>query len=288
MLPPQNLRTRLESLTTFPPMPELARRIIDLGPTPEVGELVAIVELDPGLSAQMMRQAASPFYGYRGKVESVRDAITRVLGIDRALHLAFGIAAGHGMLSPAEGPLGRKVIWVHAVYSAALMQSLASIVALGIEASPGLCYLSGLLHNVGFLLLGHLFPDDLDTLNKLVASEPGTPVINLERRLFQSDHAEIGTWLMRKWNMPREVITAVCCHHDPGYRGDHAPYANLALISDRVLQRLDLGDAGSQDLPVDMLAYLGLSEDDVMGALQVLLEVRSDLDSLARHLAAAA
>ena len=288
MLPPQNLQTRLESLTTFPPMPEIARRIIELGPTPDVGELVAIVNLDPGLSAQMMRQAASPFYGYRGKVESVRDAVTRVLGIDRALRLAFGIAAGRGLLSPPEGPLGRKVIWVHAVYSAALMQSLAGSIALGIEASPGLCYLSGLLHNVGFLVLGHLFPEDLNALNKLVTSEPGMPVIELERRLFQSDHAEIGSWLMRKWNMPAEVITAVCCHHDSGYSGEHAPYANLALISDRVLQRLDLGDAGSEDLPVGMLTDLGLDEDDVTGALQDLLEVRSDLDSLARYLAAAA
>lgn len=288
MSTPRNLQTQLESLTTVPPMPELARRILDLGAAPDAGELIAVVELDPGLSAQMMRQAASPFYGYRGKVDSVRDAITRVLGVDRALHLAFGVAAGRGLRCPSEGALGRKVIWVQAVYSAALMQSLASSVLHGTEASPGLSYLGGLLHNIGFLLLGHLYPADLQALNRAVAAEPGTSIMELERRLYQFDHAELGMWLMRKWNMPPEVIVAVHRHHEPDYRGEHAVYANLALLCDRVLQRLDLGDAGSEELPGDVLAALGLDEDDVTGALQNLLEVRSDLDSLANHMAAAA
>jgi len=113
-------------------------------------------------------------------------------------------------------------------------------------------------------------------------------VIDLEQRLFMTDHTEIGMWLMRKWNMPDEVITTVHKHHDGEYRGQFAVYANLALLADRLLQRLDMGDAGSEELPAAMPGALGLQEEDAMGALQNLLEARSDLDSLASHLATAA
>jgi len=281
----RNIRSELEKLTSIPVMPELAQRIMALGPHPEVRKLVAIVELDPGLAGQMVRQATSPFYAYRGRVNSVSDAVTRVLGVEPALRLAFGVIAGKAMRSPADGPVGRKAVWLQAAYSAALMQSIAESLPKSNRALPGMCYLGGLMHNIGLLLLGHLFPSDLHALNKAVIENPSTPLINLEQRLFMTDHTEVGAWLMQKWNMPGEVITAVQRHHDETYRGENALYANLALLADRLLQRLGQGGADSEELPAGLLADLGLQEADLMDAVQRLLESRSDLDSLAAHMA---
>ena len=56
----RNIRSEIEKLTSIPAMPELAQRIVALGPHPEARQLVAIVELDPGLAGQMVRQATSP------------------------------------------------------------------------------------------------------------------------------------------------------------------------------------------------------------------------------------
>jgi len=284
----KNIRLELDKLTSFPAMPEMASRILSLGSHPEVSELVEIVELDPGLAAQILRQATSPFFGYRGKVNSLRDAITRVLGMDRAMNLALGIAAGKALQCPVDGPVGRKAIWVHAAYSAALMQSLAECLPREKGVSPGMCYLGGLMHNIGLLVLGHLFPSELYSLTKAILASPRDAVIDLEQRLFMTNHTEIGMWLMNKWRMPGEVITVVSKHHDAEYQGDHAIYANLALLADRLLQRLEIGDAGSEELPVALLDSFGLEEDAAAGALQSVLESRSDLDSLASHLAAAA
>ncbi len=280
----RNIRIELEKLTSIPAMPELAQRIMALGPHPDVRKLVTIVELDPGLAGQMVRQATSPFFGYRGRVNSVSDAITRVLGMEPAMRLAFGVIAGKAMRSPADGPVGRKAVWLQAAYSAALMQSIAENLPQSNRALPGMCYLGGLMHNIGLLLLGHLFPTDLHALNKAVLDNPSTPLIDLEQRLFMTDHTEVGAWLMQKWNMPEEVIVAVQRHHDDAYRGENAIYANLALLADRLLQRLGQGGADSEELPAELLADLGLQEADLMDAVQRLLESRSDLDSLAVHM----
>lgn len=283
---PKDIRAEIEKLSAIPAMPELAQRLVALGPYPDVAKLIAIVELDPGLAGQMVRQASSPFFGYRGTVKSVADAVTRVLGVEPAVHLALGVIAGKAMRSPADGPMGRKAVWLHAAYSAALMQSLAEHLPKSIHVLPGMCYLGGLMHDIGLLLLGHLFPSDLHALNKAVIENPGVPPVDIERRLFMTDHTEIGTWLMQKWDMPEEVVTVVGRHHDETYRGDNAVYANLALLADRLLQRLGMGDAGSEQLPTGLLEDLGLEEADSMDAVQRLLESRSDLDSLASQMGA--
>lgn len=283
----RDIRSEIEKLTSIPAMPELAQRIVALGPHPEVCKLVAIVELDPGLAGQMVRQATSPFFGYRGKVNSVGDAITRVLGLEPAMNLAFGVIAGKAMRSPSDGSVGRKAVWLHGAYSAALMQSMAEGLPKSIRVLPGMCYLGGLMHNIGLLLLGHLFPADLHALNKATLENPEIPLIDLEQRLFMIDHTEIGAWLMQKWNMPQEVIITVQKHHDENYRGEYTIYANLALLADRLLKRLGKGDADSEELPSALLADLGLEEVDLMDSVQRLLEARSDLDSLASHMGAA-
>jgi len=283
----RDIRSEIEKLTSIPAMPELAQRIIALGPHPEVRSLVAIVELDPGLAGQMIRQATSPFFGYRGRVRSVSDAITRVLGLEPAMNLAFGVIAGKAMRSPSDGPVGRRAVWLHGAYSAALMQSLAEGLPKSTPVLPGMCYLGGLMHNIGLLSLGHLFPSALHALNKAMLDNPATPLIDLEQSLFMTNHTEIGAWLMQKWDMPQEVITTVQKHHDENYRGEYAIYANLALLADRLLKRLDKGDADSEELPSTLLADLGFDETDLMDSVQRLLEARSDLDSLASHMGAA-
>lgn len=282
-----DLRAQIEGMTGFPAMPEMARRILALGRQPDAQALAAIVELDPGIAGQLMRYASSPFFAYRGKLHSIRDAIARVLGVQPALDIALGAAAGKTFKGPVEGPLGRNAVWLHAVYSAALMQALAEQARPHDGAlSAGLAYLGGLVHNFGFLLLGHLYPDDIHALNHALQTDPEAKVIATERRLFWTDHTQYGAWLLRKWGLPPEVVTMVHHHHNEAYHGPYADYVRLALVSDRLIQRLEIGDAGQLELPPTLVEPLGMDEEGLLAVFQRLLDARADLDQLAEDLAA--
>lgn len=284
-----NLRADIERMTEFPVMPELAQRIMALRTEPSARELAAVVELDPGIAGQLVRYATSPFFAYGGKVNSIRDAISRVLGVERAMDIALGAAAGKPFKGPTEGRLGRNAVWLHAVYSAALMQALAeSAVPAAGKLAPGVAYLCGLIHNIGFLLLGHLYPADIATLNQALSTSPNTEVPAIERQLFWTDHTQFGAWLMSQWRMPAEVVTVVRYHHDETYRGPYADYVSLALIADRLIQRLEIGDARETELTPALLKTVGMSEDTVLAVFQRLLDGRADLDQLAESLAGAA
>ncbi len=290
------IRRRIEQVYQLPPMPDMARRILQLRSNPDasVADLAAIIELDPSLAAQVVRYAASPFYAYRGKINSIQDAITRVLGFDLVMNMALGLATGRSFHNPIDGPLGLHAFWRHSVYTAALVQTLAKRIPPQTRPQPGMVYLAGLLHNFGFLLLGHLFPPEFKLLNKLVAAHPESPVTALEKcvlgmgqaqNMLEMGHAQIGAWLMYSWHMPDEIIVTLREHHNPDYNGEHAILAHLVMIADHVLKGLEIGDAPDADIPLRSLEIVGLSEDTIRELAEQLFENCSSLDMMARQLA---
>ena len=91
---PLRISQRLEETLDLPPLPEVARRIIALRMIPDADgtELADILELDPGMSAQILSWARSPYYSSRGDVKTVEDAVNRVLGFDLVMNLSLGLA----------------------------------------------------------------------------------------------------------------------------------------------------------------------------------------------------
>ncbi len=282
------IKDRVLGLTEIPAMPRIAQEVLQLAGNPYANatDLSAIIEQDPGLSAQLLRYARSPFYGYRGEIQSVADAISRVLGFDMVMDMALGISMGKAFKNPADGPLGLNAFWRHATYSAALMQKLGNAVTTLHRPRPGMAYLAGLLHNMGILLLGHLFRKEFNMLSKALKDNPETELIELELQVLGVTHTELGVWLMEAWNLPSELIIAVREHHNPDYRDTHAVYPNLILIANRLLSPLAMGDEISDALPEHILQELGLSNDSVIEIFDMIIENREGLDYMALQMAA--
>lgn len=274
LTPGAEVKDRVERVYELPMMPDHARQILELRSDPEASsaDLARVVGLDPSLAAQVMRYARSPLFGYSGNINTLQEAISRVLGFDMVLNLALGLAALKPFRNPPDGPLGLHAFWRHATCSAALAQRLGRSMAAAWAPQPGLLYLAGLLHNFGFLVFGHLFQPEFYLLNKMVAANPRVPVTTLERQVLCMGqardvlclgHAEVGAWLMKTWRMPDEVVVAAREHHNPDYEGVHANYANLVLVVDRVLRSRDIGDGDHGDLPPAVLERLGLAPEAV-------------------------
>lgn len=278
----------LADVSKLPAMPGIAQQLLQLSVNPyaNASDLGAVVEQDPSLTAQLIRYANSPLYNYRGDVDSVRDAIARVLGFDMVLDMTLGIAVGRALRMPRKGPLGLDAFWQHSLYCAALVQRLAGSLAADRRPRPGMAYLAGLLHNFGFLVLGHLFPQQYALLRDAWEREPQASLPDLESRVLGVSHQQIGVWLMENWGMAEEVLTAIREHHSESYRGRHAIYPNLVLIANRLLKTLSLGDEPGTDLPADLLWALGLSEDEVRYVFDSVLENREGLDFMALQMAA--
>lgn len=278
------LRERIRHIRELPAMPEISHRILQLriNPRARASDLAVLVEADPSLAAQVIRRATSSLYGYRGRIDSVRDAIVRVLGFDQVMRLAMGIAIHKSFRVPQGGQQGLHVLWRNSMLCSALVSSLVKALPRDRRPTPGLASLAGLFHNFGRLLLGHSFPSDFALLNRFLAVNEHLPLYAVERYVVGVEDPHLGAWLMQAWNLPEEVITAVRWHHRPAYRGIHCKYAGLVCVANRLLKRRGIGEASQSALPEAVLQDLGLGEAAALRVLEDTLATMEGLDRISR------
>lgn len=285
---PMRLKQRVDETFDLPAMPDIAQDIMKLrvDPSADAGKLGAIVSRDPSLAAQVISWASSPYYGYQGKVDSIETAIARVLGFELVMNLALGISIGKSLKVPKEGPLGVERFWKQAIYSANLAEKLCRAMPIKQRPERGLIYLSGLLHNFGHLLLGHIFPPQFKLINRSIEANPHICVEDIEFYVLGVSHEEIGAWLMQNWHMPDELIVAVHRHHQEEFWSKHSAYSNLVLVANRMLKSLDIGDSVETEIPASTLELLALDEEILAEAFEDIKQESEALDMMAKQLVA--
>ncbi len=287
----EEVADKLQKLYRLPPMPALALKILRLTTNTEATarELAELIEFDPSLTAQIMRYARSALFNYPGQVNSVQEAVTRVLGFDRVAHIALGIASVRAFEVPRRGLLGMDSFWRHSLYCAFLCQTMAP--RIGVD--KGLAYLCGLLHNFGLLLVGHLFPNEFSELNSLREANPEVSMHALEQQVFGQHHDQevlavghgaIGGILHRLWQLPDPVVKAAGVHQQIGYRGNHENYVLMVQLANALLKERGIGDEFNPDDISALAAGLGLSDADVNQLQADIDQVAPDLDALAQSL----
>lgn len=295
---PETIKHKFDRLYKLPAVPETGQQILALQSQPEADFklLARIIESDPGLTAVVLRFARSPLYGYQGNIDTIEKAISRVLGFDTVVNIAIAISIGSALKIDRHGPLGLDQFWRHSIYTASLTQQLAKIATIEGCPPPGQLYLAGLLHNIGVLILGHMFKPEFAMLNKLAIANPRLPLTQLESHLLclggakdiiGLGHARLGHYLMECWNMPEIVITAVKEHHNYSYDGKYKHLIQLIQLSNTLLKQEGIGDE-AHDNDVEMLLVdLQLEMDAVLEVKERLFtDGTEDLNGIANQMAA--
>jgi len=257
----QQVRDSILQLDSLPPMPAVAAELLKLSRDPEVrsANIARVIEQDPAIVALILRYASSSMYGFRGKIESVERAIFSVLGLNMVTNLALGLAAGKAFKIPSEGALTGKELWRQPVYCASICEGLARATTSRLGIKPGTAYLSGLLHNIGFMVLAHCLPKQFTALSKQVEESPETAITEIENALNGITHAEIGAELMHHWELPEQILTVMKYHHDEDYSGEYSNEVALVLVANRLLLSEGIGDEVTADIPAHILDRLGIT-----------------------------
>ena len=278
-LPPADMRQSISQVKELPPFPATANRILQLASDPlaDAKKLSDIIELDLILATQVIRWASYALYGFRGKINSVQDAITKVLGFDFVFNLALSLAALTPLNSPTEGTIGTKSLWIQSLASTRLMTAIAQKIPAENRPLSQHIFLAGLMHNIGFILLGHQFKDEYSYLRKLIDANPTLIINTIENFAFGFDHALLGAWLMRSWSMPKPVLDVVYHHHNPNYRGENYHLNLLVFLNDSLLGKMGIGDAVNQLCPENVFEQLSVKPTDCE---QLLDNFEQDIDGI--------
>ena len=259
-----NLRRTLQHVSQLPPLPETTQELLKLrnDPNANIERLTSLIEKDPSLTAFIMKYARMSIFGYGDRISSVHHAITLVLGFNTALNLTLCTISAGCFKLPNDGALGRIRIWSQALACAALSSELCQKMANKELINCDLAYLNGLFHNFGHLLFGHLYPREFSFLNNLVSRHPEHNARVLQLHTFGIAYDTIGMYLIKAWNLPEEIMTAVAEQHFPDYSGNHAAYVKLIAVAKRLLSNQPTPDGCPNFATAALLEELSISESD--------------------------
>lgn len=201
----------LIAVESIPPMPETAAKLLLMATDPdvEVGDLSAVIERDPALNARLLGIANSAFYAPQPPVMNVREAVIRVLGLGMVRNMAVGMSLTGGLATEACPHFDLTSYWISALGTADLASGLSRASNSAAMPSPDTAYLVGLLHNLGELLMVHLWPKKMDVAIRMSLEIAGGTLEEHERDLFGLDHWEAGAFLARHWQLPPVVGDAI-------------------------------------------------------------------------------
>jgi diguanylate cyclase (GGDEF)-like protein len=219
------IEAQLRALVNFPSPPGVATHIIELARDPdiEMGKVAKALSMDSALSAKVLRIANSPLYAQRRKSENLRQALV-VLGLNATLTLALSFSLVTSLRSGKSNGISHPFYWRRALLAATAARALADAMHQPMAEEISL---AALLQDVGILALDQAVPDLYGGGEALQRDHRALSAV--EKKRLQADHAEIGAWLMRTWNMPDRLHEAIRHSH----RIDLAPTREPAQIFDR-------------------------------------------------------
>ena len=241
----------LEKAVTNVQLPALPQAALELqrviqDPKSSSEDVARVVSLDPSLATILLHLVNSALYSFPMRIDTVPRAVT-VIGALQVYTLSMGgLVLNLARQIPPQG-LDHESFWLHSVAVAVLAQDLGRLARL---PNPERCFVSGLLHDIGRLALYSTLPEyakaatDTARAKELLSQEA-------ERAVLGYDHARMGGMLLRKWDLPYTITSAVSHHHTP----DNAESAVLHLAD--VAARLLLAEPNdTMPLPAPLVGAL--------------------------------
>jgi len=183
----------------IPSLPEVAVRVVR-GGTKNSGSahiLAGIIHTDSALTEYVLRIASSAAKRPALPITSLQHAIAW-LGLDEVANIAFTLALQGKMLHVEGQHRKARRLWRHSLASALWARQLAHTLA----RETGLCYLCGLLHNIGSAVTLGVVHD--------VAQRAGLTLAGNEYgSLIEIFNREVGERVIAAWALPPPVPTVV-------------------------------------------------------------------------------
>ncbi len=169
-------------------------------------DMAAVLQRDPALTAKILRVVNSPFYGAGREISSVSQGVI-TMGMRAVTALALSTSI-YDMTSKWQSSIDRIRFWRHSLEVAVAAKMIAEAVK---YTSVEEAFVSGLLHDIGLLVLEKSFPEESRHIWQ--QAEVGKRVFELEQKVWGTNHARVGQFLFEQWNLPTAICEAVGQHH---------------------------------------------------------------------------
>jgi len=207
----QNALKTIDNIKNLPTIPHILAEVNKMLQDNDVSvrKMGDIIESDQVLTSRILRLVNSAFYGFKSRIIDIRQAVM-ILGFNTVRNALTAVSViDLFRVKEKYGGFDIRELWEHSATVAITGKHLAERAHL---VSPSDCFVAGLLHDIGKLIMAEHFTDIFKQALELTR-EKDISFIDAEREICSIDHTLIGGYLAQKWQLPDCLVDAILYHH---------------------------------------------------------------------------
>ncbi|MBW2305095.1 MAG: HDOD domain-containing protein [Deltaproteobacteria bacterium] len=202
----------IESIDTLPPFPDVARRILEIADSPDIGakDILEIIQYDQGITANCLKLCNSSYFSLPVKIFTIEQAVA-LLGLQNIVKIVLANCMALSPYMKAQKGYGLHPgeLWRHSVATATLSQLILKKAG---RREDSVLFTAALLHDVGKLVLDRYVAENPAELAALIR-KAGLTFTQAEKEVLGIDHAELGGIIAENWKFPVTLVNSIRNHH---------------------------------------------------------------------------
>lgn len=249
----ENIFGKLKSSRSLPSPPQVLLKLINACNSHQTSpkELADIVFRDPSISTKVLQLINSSYLGLRDKIDDLEKAIIYLgagtlknIAVSASVFQVFGRTKGDEHFNMAY-------FWWHSLMCATLSKRIAQQID---YPSPDEAFLSGLLHDIGKLILWINFKEEYSAV--LQEAEGNSELLAAKERKIGTTHYELGAWLVEQWQLNSFMADAIRYHHDQMERiVDAMPLVKIVYVANVCCSATDENDKKAKEVAGAVLNF---------------------------------
>jgi len=249
----------------IPPRPQILNdlELLASAQEPSLSDAAEIIAKDVAIASAILKIVNSPAYGLVRSVSNIKQAIM-FLGWNGIEALVPSLKLKQ-MFAQNECCISLERFWD----TASEIADVNMIIGQRLNNVPvEYLYTLGLFHDCGIVPMAIKFDNYVSALHTSNNTHKES-LIDIEERLYGTNHATVGYYLATSWHLPVEICQLILRHHDlsmlSNITGSNQQLCYSVLkMSENLVNCVLRGDTTKDwdDIEKHVLATLNMSEDD--------------------------
>jgi len=205
---------KLKNIQDIPSLPAIVMKVNQMldDRNSTTDSLARVIEKDQAIVSKMLLLVNSAFFGLREKVSSVKEA-SIILGFDAIRNIIISLSTFETLSKLSKRKSNELFniddFWKHSIAVAVLSKYISKKIDSG---DPEKCFVNGLLHDVGKLILAYYFKNEFKAVI-ITARKEDLIYIAAEKKTLPVDHCDVGYFITKKWGLPDLLTNTIYNHH---------------------------------------------------------------------------
>ncbi|HIP02433.1 MAG TPA: HDOD domain-containing protein [Campylobacterales bacterium] len=253
----------LEKVKAFPPLDDTVTKVMAVcnDVNGSIGDLAKVVQNDPMTTANILKAANSPLYGFSREIKGITQAVS-IFGMDTVKGFAFS------SFLQKKPDLNLEPYGIDTRDFASISEQQNAFVAKWLKGKKemlDILSLTSFLMEVGKIVLASVVVEHgkIDEYKEhMNAVETVSEISTIEAKVFGITNEEVTSILLEEWNFDSEMFNAIRHLHNPENADKSVQkYAQALHVTKTLISTHNFGKEPQVEAALELVEKYGLDKD---------------------------